>query len=54
MVRDRAARQEMVRLSGQMGVPVIVVDGTVIVGFDRNRLVATLEKGGGRAREGDG
>lgn len=49
-----AGRQEMVRLSGQMGVPVIVVNGTVIAGFDRNRLAAALEKGGGRAKEGDG
>ncbi len=54
MVRDMAGRQDMVRLSGQMGVPVILVNGTVIVGFDRNRLAAALEKGGGRAREGDG
>ena len=28
----------MVRLSGQQGVPVIVVDGQVVVGFDQRRL----------------
>jgi len=28
----------MVRVSGQQGVPVIVVDGQVVVGFDRPRL----------------
>ena len=32
----------MVRTSGQMGVPVIVVDGEVIVGFDRARLQTLL------------
>ncbi len=32
----------MVRLSGQQGVPVIVVDGQVIVGFDRPRLEQAL------------
>src|SRR5262249_2379491 len=30
--------QEMVRRSGQMGVPVITADGEVVVGFDRPRL----------------
>lgn len=32
------AANEMVKLSGQMGVPVIVIDGQVIVGFDRTRI----------------
>jgi S1-C subfamily serine protease len=35
---DHAAAQEMVRRSGQMGVPVITADDDVIVGFDRPRL----------------
>lgn len=39
---DPAAAQEMVRLSGQQGVPVIVVDGQVVVGFDRSRLQQLL------------
>ncbi len=30
--------QEMVQKSGQTGVPVILVDGEVIVGFDKDRL----------------
>jgi glutaredoxin 3 len=45
---DRAAAEEVVRLTGQMGVPVIVVDGEVVVGFDRARLEQLL------AKEGDG
>lgn len=36
----------MVKLSGQMGVPVIVVDGEVIVGFDRPRLQSLIAAGG--------
>ncbi len=36
--QDTAAAAEMVRLSGQRGVPVTVVDGTVVVGFDRRHL----------------
>ncbi len=33
--RDAYAAMEMVRISGQQGVPVIVIDGQVILGFDR-------------------
>ena len=33
---------EMVQASGQQGVPVIVVDGQVVVGFDRPRLEQLL------------
>ncbi len=35
---DREKAQEMVKKSGQMGVPVIVVDDEVIIGFNRKRL----------------
>lgn len=41
---DRAAAQEVVRLTGQMGVPVIVIDGQVVVGFDRPRLEQLLAR----------
>lgn len=44
--RDRAAADEMVRLTGQMGVPVIVVDGQAVIGFDRARLQQLLAGGG--------
>jgi glutaredoxin-like YruB-family protein len=40
---DRRAAQEMVRLSGQQGVPVINVDGQVVVGFDQPRLNQLLK-----------
>ena len=35
---DIAAREEMVRKSEQLGVPVIDIDGTIIVGFDKPRV----------------
>jgi glutaredoxin-like YruB-family protein len=35
---DRAAAHEMVQKSGQMGVPVIVVDDKVVIGFDQKEL----------------
>ncbi|OGO18642.1 MAG: hypothetical protein A2Z15_05525 [Chloroflexi bacterium RBG_16_50_11] len=40
--RDEAKAEEMVRISGQMGVPVIAIDGQIVVGFDRNRLKSLL------------
>lgn len=36
--RNEAALQDMVERSGQMGVPVIEIDGRVVVGFDRPKL----------------
>jgi glutaredoxin 3 len=39
---DQVALDEMVRTTGQMGVPVIVVDSEVIVGFDKDRLDSLL------------
>ncbi|MBI2003369.1 MAG: glutaredoxin family protein [Parcubacteria group bacterium] len=34
--------QEMVQLTGQMGVPVILIDGKVIVGFNRGAIDEAL------------
>jgi S1-C subfamily serine protease len=48
--RDRQAANEMVDLTGQMGVPVIVVDGQAIIGFDRPRLQQLIAAGGTRKR----
>lgn len=42
MASDRAAAQEMVSRSGQTGVPVILVDKEVIIGFDRAHLERAL------------
>ena len=39
---DHEKAQEMVSKSGQMGVPVIDIDGEIIVGFDRDRIKSTL------------
>ena len=50
MSRDHAAAEEMVALTGQMGVPVIVVDGQAIIGFDRPRLQQLLATGGNGKR----
>ena len=36
--RDQQAAQEMVRRSGQMGVPQTDIDGNIVVGFDKPKL----------------
>lgn len=33
--KDRKQAQEMIRKSGQMGVPVIDIEGNIILGFDQ-------------------
>lgn len=42
VANDSSAANEMVKLSGQMGVPVIDVDGRVIVGWNKNALDEVL------------
>ena len=39
---DQAKAEEMIQKSGQMGVPVLDIDGTIIVGFDQSRIKAEL------------
>jgi glutaredoxin-like YruB-family protein len=39
---NQAAAQEMISKSGQMGVPVIDIDGQIIVGFDKRRIMSAL------------
>jgi len=40
---DQEAAKEMIKKSGQMGVPVIDVDGKIIVGFDKEALTKELK-----------
>ncbi len=46
---DSAAANEMVKLSGQMGVPVVDIDGDVIVGWNKDALEEALSKAGAAA-----
>ena len=39
---DREKAKEMIQKSGQMGVPVITIDGEVVKGFDQARLESLL------------
>ena len=44
VAEDRAAAYEMLRKTGQTGVPVILVNDEVVIGFDRPRLELLLAK----------
>ena len=39
---NKAAAEEMIRKTGQMGVPVLDIEGEIIVGFDREKIKQTL------------
>lgn len=39
---DQAKAEEMVQKSRQMGVPVIDIEGTIIVGFDKSKIKTEL------------
>ncbi len=43
VAEDDAARDDMIKKSGQMGVPVIDIDGTIIVGFNKPQIVELLK-----------
>ena len=41
---DPEKADEMIKKTGQMGVPVIEIDGEIIVGFDKEKIDAWLKK----------
>lgn len=38
VMADVAKREEMVKKSGQLGVPVIDIDGKIVMGFDKQKI----------------
>lgn len=40
--QNKTALEDMVKLSGQMGVPTVVINGQVVVGFDKERIDSLL------------
>jgi glutaredoxin 3 len=45
--QDRVAAREMIEKSGEMGVPQIDIDGTIIVGFNRDAIDQELRRTNG-------
>ena len=36
--KDEKELEKMVAISGQMGVPVVDIDGNIVIGFDRQKI----------------
>lgn len=43
VTQDKDRLQEMIDKSGQIGVPVIDIDGTIIIGFDKDAIDDKLD-----------
>jgi len=43
---NQEAAQEMIKKSGQMGVPVLDIEGEIIIGFDQPKIDKLLALGG--------
>jgi glutaredoxin-like YruB-family protein len=41
--KNEKAAKEMVEKSGQMGVPVIEIDGQIVIGFDKEKIDELLK-----------
>ena len=44
VAEDDVKAKEMVEKSGQMGVPVIEIDGKIVIGFDQLKIEELLKK----------
>jgi len=44
VAEDQKAAEEMIKKSGQMGVPVIDISGKIIVGFNKEEIEKELNK----------
>ena len=42
VAQDAQAREEMIQKSNQMGVPVVDIDGEIVIGFDRQKISKLL------------
>ena len=44
VAEDADKRQEMFEKTGQMGVPVVEIDGQIAIGFDKGKIEELLEE----------
>lgn len=42
VMTDIPAQEEMIKKSGQLGVPVIDIDGKIVIGFDKTKIASLL------------
>lgn len=43
--KDMVAQQDMIQRSGQLGVPVIDIDGSLVIGFNKSKVKELLGLG---------
>ena len=43
VAEDKEGAEEMIEKSGQMGVPVLEIDGEIVVGFDKKKIIELLK-----------
>ena len=43
VTEDEKAREEVIKKSGQMGVPVVEIGGEIIIGFDKEKITKLLD-----------
>ncbi len=41
--QDEKARDEMIKKSGKMEAPIIEIDGQIVVGFDKEKIIKLLK-----------
>lgn len=44
VILDKEGAKEMIAKSGQFGVPVVEIEGTIIVGFDKDKIESALKR----------
>lgn len=44
VISNKEAAKEAQEKSGQLGLPVIIIDGEIIIGFDQEKILKTLQK----------
>jgi len=44
VIKDKKAAEDMVEISGQLGVPVIEINGNIIIGFDKEAIDKEIKK----------
>jgi len=42
VAKDEKAREEMIKKSGRLEVPIIEIDSQIVVGFDKEKIVKLL------------
>ncbi len=43
VLNDEKARDEMIKKSGKMEAPIVEIDGEIVVGFDKEKIVKLLK-----------